>query len=722
MADEMQIAPIRALGDRFVPAEFLPDGQDEFYLRNEQCGDLAERVRPLRADEIEVLVRNGNSADSWERILVGDEFDPQHVKNCEFYGLVRIGRLERVYLEYHDMHVPVGLTNSRIIACDIDDDCAIHNVPYLAHTIVGRNVILLNIDEMHTTNHAKFGNGIVKDGEDEGIRVWMDLINEAGGRSVMPFDGMTPGDAYLWAKYRDDRALLERLGEITQKAFDARRGFYGTVGERCVIKNCRIIKDVKIGPHAYIKGANKLKNLTIHSSLAESTQIGEGVEMVNGIVGLGCHVFYGCKAVRFIMGNNTNLKYGARLVHSYLGDNSTISCCEVLNNLIFPCHEQHHNNSFLIASLVLGQSNMAANATVGSNHSSRASDGEIRAGRGFWPGLCVSLKHNCRFASFTLLVKGDYPAELNIPLPFSLVSDDVTNGRLVVMPGYWWNYNMYALVRNAWKFAARDTRKTKVQKIEPDYLAPDTVEEMFAAMDLLAEWTGKAAGKSAAVGHELLRGPADAVEGLEVLGEGMERGRRKVVIAKPQAGYAAYRRMLQYYAVKNMLAWMEANEQADFEAMVKALAGPRKTQWVNLGGQLVLSDDLERIKTDIKTGTLDGWGAIHEQYDRPWAAYPLEKQKHACATLLTLMGAETLTKDAWAAALDEVVVTQKYIAEQTYLTRKKDYTDPFRRITFDSDAEMTAVLGTAEDNDFVKQVADEAEAFAALAGSVKSRG
>ena len=90
----------------------------------------------------------------------------------------------------------------------------------------------------------------------------------------------------------------------------------------------------------------------------------------------------------------------------------------MLNNLIFPAHEQHHNNSFLIASVVLGQSNMAAGATIGSNHNSRANDNEVQAGRGFWPGLCTSIKHSSRFASFVLLAKGDYPAELNIPLPF----------------------------------------------------------------------------------------------------------------------------------------------------------------------------------------------------------------------------------------------------------------------------------------------------------------
>ncbi|MBE3123961.1 MAG: DUF4954 family protein, partial [Planctomycetes bacterium] len=480
---KMQVLSVGSLGRHFISSPYLPEGQDEYYLRNQQTLKPEGGWRRLQAHEIETLVKNENTADSWDNILVSAHFVPHSIKNCEFYGLVRLGRLEPAFLDYHDLAVPVGLTNSRIVSCDIGDDVAIHNVRYLSYHIIGNHVMLLNIDEMVTTNHAKFGNGILKDGEAEDVRIWLDLVNEAGGRSVMPFDGMIAADAYLWAKYRDDPRLLERLGEITQHSFDPRRGFYGTVADHCVIKNCQIIKDCKIGPCAYIKGANKLKNLTIHSSEEEPTQIGEGVELVNGVIGYGCHIFYGCKAVRFIMGNNSNLKYGARLIHSFLGDNSTISCCEILNNLIFPAHEQHHNNSFLIAALVMGQSNIAACATLGSNHNSRAPDGEIHAGRGFWPGLCVSVKHHCRFASFTLLAKGDYPAELDIRLPFSLVSNDPAHDRLLILPAYWWLYNMYALARNTWKFHNRDKRQRKVQKIEFDSLAPDTAEEMFAAMD-----------------------------------------------------------------------------------------------------------------------------------------------------------------------------------------------------------------------------------------------
>ncbi|MCJ7544007.1 MAG: DUF4954 family protein [Phycisphaerae bacterium] len=721
-------------GRGFIPPQYLPPGQDEYYLRNQQV-PRPVAWRHLRAEEIEALVKNGNTCDDWNEFWVADPFNPHQIKNSEFVGMVRIARLENVVLEYHELQTPTGITNSLIISCDIGQNSAIHGVEHLAHYIVGDNVILLNIGEMQTTNHAKFGNGIVKDGEDEEVRIWLDLINEVGGRAVMPFDGMIAADAYIWAKYRDDDALIKKLGEITQKQFDSRRGYYGTVGDACVIKNCRIIKDVKIGPACYIKGANKLKNLTIHSSEDEPSQIGEGVELVNGIIGMGCHIFYGCKAVRFVMGSNSNLKYGARLIHSFLGDNSTVSCCELLHNLIFPAHEQHHNNSFLTASLVLGQSNIAAGATIGSNHNSRANDGEIQAGRGFWPGLCVTLKHYCRFASFTLLAKGDYPAELDIPLPFSLVADDVSRDRLRVMPAFWWMYNMYALARNTWKFPARDTRKTKTQPIEFDCLAPDTVEEMFTALGLLELWTGKAAlrakGRSddsisaeqaRALGREVLGKAQDETAGLEVLGENMEDSDRPVVIVKAYRAYQAYRQMLHYYAVKNLLDYMKADSSATRESVAKALGGPRETRWANLGGLLAPEGDVARLLEDIKKGKLVNWPAIHERYAQMWQEYPRAKQAHALATLLDLLGSKRLSPELWDAALDEGLRIQQYVRDQVYVSRKKDYEDPFRQTTFRNAAEMKAVVGTAEDNSFVKQVRKDTEAFAELIESVRKRG
>ena len=140
----------------------------------------------------------------------------------------------------------------------------------------------------------------------------------------------------------------------------------------------------------------------------------------------------------------------------------------------------------------MGQSNVAAGATIGSNHNSRANDNEIQAGRGFWPGLCTSVKHSCCFASFILLTKADYPAELNIPLPFSLLSNNTSDNCLELIPAFWWRYNMYALARNTWKFQNRDKRNTKIQNIEFDSLAPDTIEEIWQGRALLEKWITQA--------------------------------------------------------------------------------------------------------------------------------------------------------------------------------------------------------------------------------------
>ena len=732
--DTVSIMSSASVGCHFIPDKYLPEGQDEYYLRNTQFVKPTEQWRHLRSHEVELLVKNSNYADNWDEILVTDEFDPDQIRNTELFGFVRIGRMRHAVLEHHDFQIPTGITNSKIVACDLGDDVAIHNVRYLAHYIIGDRCILTNIDEMHTSNHSKFGNGIIKDGEPENVRVWLDLINETGSRKVVPFDAMTTADAYLWAKYRDDTMLQARLKEITQNSFDSRRGYYGTVDNQCVIKNSRIIKDVKVGSHCYIKGANKLKNLTIKSTEAESTQIGEGVELVNGIIGFGSHVFYGCKAVRFIMGNNSNLKYGARLINSVLGDNSTVSCCEILNNLIFPAHEQHHNNSFLIASCVMGQSNMAAGATIGSNHNSRANDNEIQAGRGFWPGLCSTVKHSCRFASFVLLAKGDYPAELDIPLPFSLLNNNTADNQLEVIPAFWWLYNMYALARNTWKFQARDKRKTKVQNIEFDSLAPDTVEEIFEARRLLEIWVGKAGlrrdgrliedrshDELVQIGRQLLAGSPENTAGLRVLGENMEKSGRNVVILKAVNGYHAYGRMLHYYAVKNLLEYMEANPEATLSSMGQELSGYRERQWVNLGGQLVPSTEVDQLRSDIGSGELNSWKDIHDRYDALWQGYPRAKQCHAFATLCDLLGTKTLETQQWCSALEKAVEIQEYIRDQVYISRQKDFDNPFRRATYRNQDEMTAAIGTIEDNGFVKQVRQETESFRKRIEQMKER-
>ena len=685
--------PVNNLGYGFINKKYLPKAKDEYHLRYIQ-NNKGVTYRKLTGLEKQTLIKNGNNSDDWSKILVSEAFDPCLVNNCKFFGLIRIGKLEPLYLEFHNLRMRVGLYNSTIISCDFGDNVCIDNVSYLSHYIIGNEVMIANVNELATTDYSKFGNGILKDGEKEDVRVWMEVCNENGGRKVLPFDGMLPGDAYLWSKYTDDEELQKKFIQFTEKQFDKQRGYYGMVGDRTVIKNCKIIKDVRIGTDAYLKGANKLKNLTISSDKDRTSQVGEGCELVNGIVGYGCRIFYGVKAVRFVMASHSQLKYGARLINSYLGNNSTISCCEVLNSLIFPAHEQHHNNSFLCASTVMGQSNIAAGATIGSNHNSRSADGEIVAGRGFWPGLCVSLKHNSKFATFTILSKADYPAELNISIPFCLVSNDVANDKLIVMPGYWFMYNMYALARNTWKYVDRDRRTEKIQTIEYDYLAPDTINEIFDAIKIMRKLS------------------ADK-EGCYYV-DGFENSNRKVQIVKLPEALKLFTNLIIYYGTTQLLEHTGKNNFSSFEEFKKSISARiTRTKWINAGGQLMTTTDVEKIKQEIETGKIQSWQQLHEMYKKTGIDYPSGKLEHAYTSLLEVLNitSKQFTKDIFKNVLQNTVSVKEWMCKGIYKSREKDYTNPFRKMVYDNKKEMEKVIGKIEDNTFIQQQLGELDTF-----------
>ena len=690
--------PLSKLGFDFVTPAFLEEGQSEFDHRNSNL-ELAA-YRPLAPREISILEANLNEAENWKDVWVKEGFNPYLVKNCRFFGINRIGILESCYLEFKNLRMPVGLYNSTLISCDFGDNVAIDRVNLLSHYQIGNEVMILQVNELATTSTAKFGNGIVKKGEEERIRIWMELGNENGGRKVIPFVGMKPADAFLWTQDRDDTLLQAKYKEMTIQEFSSKRGFYGQIGDRTVIKNTGIIKDVNMGTDTYIKGANKLKNLTIISNAEASTQIGEGCEIVNGIIHEGCRIFYGVKAVRFILAAHSQLKYGARLINSFLGSNSTISCCEVLNALIFPAHEQHHNNSFLCAAIVKGQSNMAAGATLGSNHNSRGADGELQAGRGFWPGLSVALKHNSKFASFNLISKGNYPGEIQNPLPFSLIGNDDKEGGLLIIAGYWFQYNMYALARNAWKFAARDQRTDKDMLLEFDFLAPDTVSEILQAIILLEKWVSESL--DGGDGKAWLNDPANATNPLDIFATGIENTKRRTRIAKAHKAYQIFHDLLYYHAAKEWLATSERHPSQSPSALLQAtLKNATAIQiWENLGGQLIPSGVIHTMKEEVKSGKITRWKQVHEFYEKQAALYPDQKFENALNGLLQINPQAFENIPAW---IDRAISTAEFLTAGIERSRAKDYQDPYRLAMFGNAKELDAVIGDVKDNEFIQE-------------------
>ena len=587
--------------------------------------------RNLTTAEIEQLERQGNYAEDWSTVRVAEPFCAECIRNSTFEGAVSLGSIENCKHTEGDLTLREGIYSSALSNSTVGNHPVIHNVRMLSGYVVGNNVLLFNVEEMTCTS-------------DPHKVAWLEPMNENGGRRILPFSGMTIGDAYMWARYRGRKCLMERLEEMTYDTLASAEGCYGRVGDCCVVKNSKAIR-----------------NVTIRSTEADRTEVDGCIVLSDGVVGTGCTLEHGVIAVRFLLGEHVHLEFGLRLNDTVVGDNSTLARCEVGNSIIFPAHEQHHNNSFLIAGLIMGQSNIAAGGTIGSNHNSRTADNEIVGGRGFWPGLCCSFKHSSRFASYCLLAKGDYPAELDIKLPFALVNNNTSEDRLEVMPAYWWMYNMYAMDRNSKKFAKRDKRVVKAQNIEFDNLAPDTAEEIMHGMELLRGWM------------------AAAKDGV-VYADGMEKGKRPTVILKAKEGLAAYEDMLVFYAMKYLPSLPATHAMQ-----------PAK-EWVNIGGQLVARPDMEQLIADVENGKLDNWDAVHERFNALWSAYPDQRQAHAYSVLCRLAGAEKLDDAQWQRYQQRYADIQKYIEEQKVESRRKDDVNPYRNMTYWDDAERAAIL------------------------------
>ncbi len=689
-----------------------------------------EGKRNLTSKEITILEKNRNYCENWNNVYVSDEkdcFDAELIRDSRFEGFVIIGRLVYAKLKYHDLELDTGIVNSFIRNSIIGDDNVILNVSYMDNYHTGNMVMLFNIQEISCIKSSRFGNGVNRKDISEDTRVWIGIRNENDGRAVLANETMIPADAYIWSKYRDDSVLMHRFLELTDNTCKDKLVSYGSIGNNVVIKNTTLIKDAKIGDCSYIKGAFKLKNLTILSSEDEPSQIGEGVELVNGIMGYGSRVFYQAVGIRFVLGRNCQLKYGARLINSILGDNSTVSCCELLNNLIFPFHEQHHNSSFLIATMVMGQSNIAAGATIGSNHNSRSPDGEIIAGRGFWPGLCSDFKHNSHFASFTLASKGSYQHELDVQYPFSLLlPGDTANSPVHIIPAWWFMYDMFAIVRNNYKFKKRDKRVVKIQNIETNPFAPDTMQETLKAVKKIIELTAANLSQlDASYVNEndspdsLRQSAKDFLHNTKnekfTLFDVQSQKKHGAIIYKPLKAYKVYRQVLKYFAVKTLMEFCHRNSFVALEEIILSEINllPLYTEWVNVGGQVMPKKKLEELISLIKEKKINDWDQVHAFYNEVQNNYDDYKARYSVEILEQLYSRsiKEFDKEIYSDIVDDVSNMSELMYNSSVESREKDFTDYYRCMPYDSKEEMMAVLGSVKDNDFLKELERDTKNF-----------
>ncbi len=413
---------------------------------------------------------------------------------------------------------------------------------------------ILHIENYHICSNARLSNIGSLTFSEEQFSYPLELCNEDGRHTVTAVPGMNSTDVFC-ALYTGKPNLYADTEPETM----------GRIGENVTIENVTAIHNTHIESNAILSGCCEIKHAHIDSATEEPTHIGSSVILHNTIVHRGAHLDSRAFLSNVLVGQQVSISEGARVYQSAIGDNSHIAGCEIGHSFLYPCHEQHHSNSFLIATHIQGQSNVAAGATLGSNHNGRKNDVDMVAGRGFWPGLCTSLAFPCSFAPYALIAKGAYPRPLRIPFAFSLINNNVKDNCLEIMPAFWWMHNAYAMMRNEWKYEHRDKRQQYTQYYDYRPLAPDTIHIVMGNHQLLS--------------HHLA-GEAELPE--------MEMSNRPIRILKEKEAVAAYREMMLCYVLAEGVfhnkpeTLIELSENTDL-------------QWINAGGNVLTTEQWAAI-------------------------------------------------------------------------------------------------------------------------------
>ena len=242
------------------------------------------------------------------------------------------------------------------------------------------------------------------------------------------------------------------------------------------------------------------------------------------------------------------------------------------------------------------------------------------------------------------------------------------------------------------------------------------------AMQLLESIFEKAwiaAGNPPEQAQHLLTNHQEKLKQLPLSAENVEHSSRRVRILHGVDAWYAYRDMLIWYGVTTLAQYFD-EYQTNSSIFERFNSANGALPWLNAGGQLIRQDQLDNLRCRIGVGELTSWKDIHEEYDCLWEQYPFDRAEHAYCVLCKLANVTALNTERWQHYLDEALKLRSFIEEQILITKKKDYTNPYRDITYRNKAERDAVLGHVEQNAFVLQSAQDTQHYAELFARVRN--
>ena len=437
------------------------------------------KYRHLTEDEIQILEKNGNRSESWDKVMVEADFDPNRIIRSSFMGEVYLPKFFGTLLLPGDVSFPTGIYDSLVHNCFIEN-ALVHKVAMLSNILVRSSAVVQNVGSIISSGKISYmiGNS-------------MHVGNEMGGRKVAVFPEITMELVEAQLFHKPDPEVAAAFEEQLKAYREETALPFGVVGKGAVVCNTNIIRNSWIGAHARIEGAEKIRNSVVLSSLEEPSHVYDSVILENSNVQKSVTIHTGAEVQGSVLMSRTTVACKAIVKSSIIAPCCHIEEGEVNSSYVGPMTQMHHHSLLIAALWPEGCGNLGYGANVGSNHTGRMPDQEVMPGQGMFFGLGVNIKFpaNYRESPFTLIATGLTTLPQRVKFPFSLIRPG--DPQLVgvaprlneIVPG--WNYarNAYALDRNLYKYSLRG--KGIVPATFYSIFSPDTVRYVYDAYQRL---------------------------------------------------------------------------------------------------------------------------------------------------------------------------------------------------------------------------------------------
>jgi hypothetical protein len=433
---------------------------------------------PLTPRQVAQLESGGSRSDDWSKVLVTAGSDTAAIDGCRFQGDVR--------LNLHPAVRPDGscaepfLSASTIMDSEIGPGCSVVSTGLVSRVRMGSGSVI-----------ERCGRVVFRPGSASGSGSVLHLGVETGERAVGSFPLLDVDTAALLSGgigARSSRAEFEPLLEAFLDLLKSRS--FGIVGDFASLLDTPVVEDSHIGPGVVVSCACGVRNSTLLGGVCPS-RVSDGALVRGSILKWGASADSMAVVEGSILDEAATVERHGKLISSLLGPNGVLAEGEITATLAGPFTTAHHQSLLIAAWWPGGRGNLGYGANVGSNHTSRMADQEIRPGDGMFFGLGCSVKYPSDFsgAPYSILATGVTALPQRVSFPFSLIcepfsrQDGVPPAFNQIIPAWVLSSSFFSVVRNDAKFRLRN--RASGWKGNAGVFTPAIVDQMAAAADRL---------------------------------------------------------------------------------------------------------------------------------------------------------------------------------------------------------------------------------------------